>query len=224
MTSSKKPSSRRVSHSPKNSSKKPAAAKPAKQSTSSRAAASAKSESNHPAKFTVISGGQTGVDRAALDAALELGVPIAGWCPRGRRAEDGAIPEHYPLKETYARSYAIRTDWNTRDSDGTLIVVLSEISSGTRLTISAAQAYAKPVQIVHLDPDPSPGLLTDENSVEQQLSTVVDWIRLHKIHTLNVAGPRGSSSNRIYPESRAFITNLLKSLLSTPRSVPGKMS
>ena len=169
-------------------------------------------------EFEVVSGGQTGVDRAALDAAMQLKVSVGGWCPRGRRSEDGRIPEVYPLKETYARSYAIRTDWNTRDSDGTLMVVLDEISSGTRLTISAAQAYSKPVKIVHLDPDPNPGLLTAENPTEDQIATVVDWIRLHKIRTLNIAGPRGSSSKRIYPESRDFILSVLRAVLKKPQS------
>ncbi|MCA9034480.1 MAG: putative molybdenum carrier protein [Planctomycetaceae bacterium] len=173
--------------------------------------------------FMVVSGGQTGVDRAALDAALELNIPIGGWCPRGRRSEDGMIPGTYPLKETHARSYAIRTDWNARDSDATLIIVLNEISSGTRLTISAAQAYARPVQIVHLDPDPSPGLLTDENPRSEQLASVVEWIHLHRIRILNVAGPRGSSDDRVYPEAFRFMVDLLKKLIAKPKR-PRKVS
>src|SRR5262245_51361441 len=70
----------------------------------------------------IVSGGQTGVDRAALDVALELGIPCGGWCPKGRLAEDGPIPERYPLKETTLRVYPQRTEWNVRDSDGTLVL------------------------------------------------------------------------------------------------------
>jgi len=74
----------------------------------------------------IISGGQTGVDRAALDAAMNLGIEIGGWCPRGRTALDGVIPAKYPLIETHGKSYQTRTKWNVRDSDGTLILCLSE--------------------------------------------------------------------------------------------------
>ena len=169
----------------------------------------------------IVSGGQTGVDRAALDEALACNLQIGGWCPQGRRAEDGKIPPKYPLRETAARSYAVRTDWNVRDSDGTLVLVLDEISSGTRLTIDAARVQGKPLQIVHLTPDAARGLLTDENLIEESVESVVDWIRRHRIHVLNVAGPRGSSSERIYPEARAFLARLFLSLTSGTRKSAG---
>jgi hypothetical protein len=79
----------------------------------------------------VISGGQIGVDGAALDAAMAVGLAVGGWCPRGRRAEDGPIPERYPLRETPTAEYRVRTDWNERDSDGTLILAESR-SPGAR--------------------------------------------------------------------------------------------
>src|SRR5436305_1193025 len=85
--------------------------------------------------FTIFSGGQTGVDRAALDVALELGIPCSGWCPRGRRAEDGTIPPRYPLQETRSLAYPVRTRWNVRDSDGTLILTRGRPDRGTALTI-----------------------------------------------------------------------------------------
>lgn len=160
----------------------------------------------------IVSGGQTGVDQAALDAALEIGVRAGGWCPLGRRSENGRIPERYPLKETPARSYAVRTEWNARDSDGTLILVLDEISSGTRLTIDAARTHEKPLQIIHLEPARQPGLLGDENSVEESIALVVDWIQRHRIRSLNVAGPRGSSNARVYALARSFLTAVLKRL------------
>lgn len=160
----------------------------------------------------IVSGGQTGVDRAALDAALESGVQVSGWCPLGRRSENGRIPERYPLRETPARSYAVRTEWNARDSDGTLILVLNEISSGTKLTIEAAKSLQKPLQIVHLEPATHPQLLGDENSIEDSIALVVDWIQRHRIRSLNVAGPRGSSNARVYALAKSFVTAVLDRL------------
>jgi len=157
----------------------------------------------------IVSGGQTGVDRAALDAAAERGVATGGWCPRGRRAEDGRIPDNYPLRETEARSYAVRTEWNVRDADGTLIIVLDEISSGTQLTLNVARKLQKPAVVVHLRPSDSPGLFSDTNSLNEQLDSVVGWLQQHRIRVLNVAGPRGSSHRDVYPEARRFVTALL---------------
>src|SRR5438105_15558458 len=82
----------------------------------------------------IVSGGQTGVDRAALDVALELGMPCGGWCPRGRRAEDGPITDRYPLSETPWSGYPQRTGWNVRDADGTLILTMGQADRGTALT------------------------------------------------------------------------------------------
>lgn len=155
----------------------------------------------------VISGGQTGVDRAALDAAAAAGLETGGWCPRGRRAEDGRIPDVYPLTPTASRSYAVRTEWNVRDSDGTLILVLDEVSTGTRLTIEAARGYARPLRIVHLLPDDS-GLICDDAHPEQQTADVIDWIREHGIRVLNVAGPRGSASPAVYPLAVGFLQSI----------------
>ena len=162
--------------------------------------------------FTIVSGGQTGVDRAALDAALTRGIAVGGWCPRDRRSEDGAIPARYPLRETAARSYAVRTEWNVRDSDGTLILILNELSSGTRLTVDAAQSHGKPLYVEHLAVPAGPILLTAENSQDEQAESVVEWIRRHKIRILNVAGPRGSSSALIYSKARAFMELVLSRL------------
>src|SRR5262249_20137195 len=85
----------------------------------------------------LVSGGQTGVDRAALDAALEVGVPCGGWCPKGRKAEDGRIDDRYPLCETPSAAYSQRTRWNVRDSDGTLVLAWGEPTGGTLLTVKA---------------------------------------------------------------------------------------
>src|SRR6516162_4541079 len=89
--------------------------------------------------FSVVSGGQTGVDRGALDAALGLGVPCGGWCPDGRRAEDGVIPARYPVTELRGAGYEERTHKNVEDSDGTLIITFGQVSGGTARTLEVCR-------------------------------------------------------------------------------------
>src|SRR5262249_25460405 len=98
----------------------------------------------------IVSGGQTGVDRAALDFALEHGIPCGGWCPQGRLAEDGVIPERYPLQETPWDGYPQRTEWNVRDADGTLILTRGEPDGGTAYTERVAGERKKPCLVVDL--------------------------------------------------------------------------
>lgn len=145
----------------------------------------------------VISGGQTGVDRAALDAALEAEVPVGGWCPRGRRAEDGSIPDMYPLRETPSKEYAQRTAWNVRDSDGTLLITEGELEGGTALTRKEAEQRKQPwIQV--------------EEGDDQSISRIRDWIEHHDIRVLNVAGPRSSESEGIYAKAKAIMERLLE--------------
>lgn len=99
----------------------------------------------------IISGGQTGVDRAALDFALNNEIVCGGWCPKGRIAEDGQIHEKYPLQEASAESYSWRTELNVRDSDATLVLSSGKIGNGTELTIKMAQKMRKPIFIIDLD-------------------------------------------------------------------------
>ena len=101
----------------------------------------------------IISGGQTGADRAGLDVALTVGLPIGGWCPQGRRAEDGPIPDGYPLVETAERNYQTRTRRNVEDSDGTLILNLGKLDGGTAFTVKLGSPHRteKIVRLFHLN-------------------------------------------------------------------------
>jgi hypothetical protein len=140
----------------------------------------------------IISGGQTGVDRAALDVALELNLPCGGWCPRGRRAEDGPIPDRYPLAETPRQNYPQRTARNVRDSDGTLVLVYGSPDRGTALTIRLARDHRKPLLIVDL-------------SGKTDVASVQAWAQTHDVRVLNVAGPRESSCPGIYARAAEFL-------------------
>lgn len=153
----------------------------------------------------VVSGGQTGVDRAALDVALILGIPIGGWCPQGRKAEDARLPAHYPLRETPSDQYAERTEWNVRDSDGTLILTRGPVCGGTSLTRVLAQRMNRPYLVMQLD---------EFASVE----AVLKWIERERIRILNVAGPRQSSQPQIYAAAVEFLTALFKQ--TKPRKKP----
>lgn len=131
----------------------------------------------------IISGGQTGVDRGALDAALALGFPCGGACPKGRRAEDGPIPARYPLTELASDDYRVRTRQNVLDSDATLVIFFGELSGGTLATVRIAQQEQKPVLTID-----GAAKAADLAAVE-----VVKFIEQHNAATLNVAGPRESA-------------------------------
>lgn len=150
----------------------------------------------------IISGGQTGVDRAALDVALELGVSCGGWCPQGRRAEDGPIADRYPLQETPSGKYAQRTRWNVRDSDGTLIITAGELSGGTALTQQYAERLKRPCHVVDL-------------SASRAVVPVARWVRRHKLRVLNVAGPRESTQPGIHARSGKYLRRLLPRIIGS---------
>ena len=122
----------------------------------------------------IVSGGQTGVDRAALDVALELGVACGGWCPKGRRAEDGTIAERYPLTETSTRAYPERTRRNVLDSDGTLILARGRPTGGTALTIKIAAETGKPCFIVDLSAEADWKVLGGSVSVANSVASLTD--------------------------------------------------
>lgn len=144
----------------------------------------------------VCSGGQTGVDRAALDAALEVGVSAGGWCPRGRRAEDGEIAVEYPFVETPSDDYRQRTEWNVRDTDATLILYRLSLTGGTALTRKFAESLGKPCLAVELGQDDAAAVIDD-------------WIAEHQIAVLNVAGPRESGCPGIRQEAYDLLAPLL---------------
>jgi len=144
----------------------------------------------------IVSGGQTGVDRAALDAALSIGLDCGGWCPRGRRADDGAIPAFYRLTETPERDYTQRTEWNVRDSDATLILCRGKPTGGTAMTVQFAKAMHKPFYFINL---------------LEHLDTVsfCRWLEAEQVKVLNVAGPREDNMPGIYRQTLMLLLDLL---------------
>ncbi len=153
-------------------------------------------EARWPPVTRIVSGGQTGVDRAALDVAIELGIEHGGWCPRGRLAEDGRIAACYQLQETEASEYSVRTERNVIDSDGTLILYRFRLQRGTLLTNRLAQSHGKPLLRVRLD-----------RAID--LSAIQRWLFDAKIHALNVAGPRESSQPGIALQAAQLLRRLL---------------
>ena len=136
----------------------------------------------------IVSGGQTGADRAALDWAIRNGVPHGGWCPRGRTAEDGVLPAKYELREAESPDYRWRTRQNVTDSDATLILNIEALDGGTLETAKFAKSFGKPHLILQLD-------CGVRNEDVQQL---LDWLQRESIGTLNIAGPRESKRPGIY--------------------------
>ncbi|WP_036515782.1 putative molybdenum carrier protein [Nevskia soli] len=148
-----------------------------------------------PTLKAIVSGGQTGVDRAALDAARCSGLEARGWCPAGRRAEDGAISPEYLLIETPSRGYRQRTKWNVRDSDATLILYRGEMTGGTALTVKFAAELGRPVLAVELG--------------QADAGAVRRWLGENHVTILNIAGPKETKNPAIYAEAREFLRLVL---------------
>ena len=146
----------------------------------------------------IISGGQTGADRAALDWAIDNGIPHGGWCPAGRLAEDGVIDSKYNLRETSKADYLQRTEWNVRDSDATVIFsIKADLMGGSLATQKLADKHLK--VSLHLTSLQSPA----ENATQLR-----GFIRKHEIKVLNIAGPRASGE----PELRPLVQTVLDEL------------
>ena len=144
----------------------------------------------------IVSGGQTGADRAALDAAQALGIETGGWVPRSRRAEDGRIPDRYPnMKETASAEPAQRTELNVRDSDGTVVLCRGAVSGGTKWTVDVSRKLRKPMLRLDLATQP----------VKTAAHRLRAWSVTEGIEVLNVAGPRESEDGDIYGAVRSVL-------------------
>lgn len=147
---------------------------------------------------TIMSGGQTGADRAALDATIDRNYPVAGYCPKGRLAEDGPIPDRYPVEEITG-GYRARTRKNVQTADGTLVVYRDELKGGTALTVSLALKERKPLKLIDIS-------LADPALAAEKIR---EFCLKNQIGTLNVAGPRASQCPDVYPYVFEVISRLI---------------
>jgi hypothetical protein len=147
----------------------------------------------------IISGGQTGVDRAALDVALRHGIKCGGWCPAGRLDEFGKIPDHYPIQELQGGGFTERTLQNVKDSDGTVVIYPVELRGGTEQTVRFCVDLKRPHQLID----------ASRVGTEDAAELIADFVRKNKIDILNVAGPRQSE----WPEGYAYAFRALSAFL-----------
>jgi predicted Rossmann fold nucleotide-binding protein DprA/Smf involved in DNA uptake len=146
----------------------------------------------------IVSGGQTGADRAGLDAAMKAGLPVGGYCPKGRLAEDGTVPEHYPLVEMTKGGYSARTELNVVESDGTVVFNIGKLTGGTRLTVECARKHNKPHIVIQLDVD------------KPDVTILAEWIDSNNIMVLNVAGPRESKTPGVHRLTCKYLEEFFK--------------
>lgn len=154
----------------------------------------------------IISGGQSGADRAALDAALDAGVPCGGWCPADRSAEDGVIPAQYPLTPLPGGGNDERTRRNVADSDGTVIFTFGKPAGGTETTRQAVAEMNKPLLVIDTE-------TTEPHAAIEQMRA---FARRHEIRTLNVAGPQASEQ----PAIGAYVYRCVRAMLASPPPPP----
>ena len=150
----------------------------------------------------IISGGQTGADRAALDVAIRLGIPHGGWIPKGRLTEKGPLPQKYRLQEMPTDSYPARTEQNVIDSDGTLIIGRGKLTGGTDYTRHMTLKHKK--QLLGID--------LDQIGLYDAASLVASWIKMRRIAILNVAGPRASEDRQIYSDVITILQRAIRIL------------
>lgn len=144
----------------------------------------------------IVSGGQTGADRAGLDVAMKFGLHVGGYCPKGRLAEDGTVPECYPLIELTKGGYSARTERNVIESDGTLIFNIGKLSGGTRLTVECVLKHNKPHLVIQLD------------AASPNVATLSEWLEQNNIRVLNVAGPRESKTPGVHQLACCYLDEL----------------
>jgi len=152
-----------------------------------------------PVLRRIVSGGQTGVDRAALDAALARDFPCGGWCPKARWSEDGPIPDRYPLCETDTPDPADRTEANVRDSDATVVIAAGPLAGGSRLTAELALRLGRPLCRIDIG----------EVDVAGAVGQLADFVEEQAVGVLNVAGPRRSQA----PEAAEMTLEIVVGLL-----------
>jgi hypothetical protein len=150
----------------------------------------------------IVSGGQAGVDLGALDAALEAGFPCGGWAPEGRAAEDGPIPERYPVQELAGAGYDERTQQNVLDSDGTAILHSGALMGGTRQTMLYCVEHGKPFELID----------ATRTAPKDAAIKLANFVERNRLSVLNVAGPRASKWREGHQYARATVTFLLKRL------------
>jgi len=150
----------------------------------------------------IISGGQTGVDRAALDVALKHGIECGGWCPTGRLDEFGRIPAQYPVQELEAVGFGERTLQNVKDSDGTLIIYPGKLGGGTEQTIRFCVKLQRPHELID----------ASKFSAQDAAKLIAGFVRKHKIKSLNVAGPRQSEWRAGYDYAAGVLNAFLLAL------------
>ncbi len=156
---------------------------------------------NHHKISKIISGGQTGADRAGIDVAIELGLDYGGSLPAGRRTEDGRLSQKYEkMKEVKSRHYQARTEKNVLDADATLIFTFNRVGSGSALTKKIADQHYKPCLHINLSKQPD----------DEAIRTVSEWLDAVKPHTLNVAGSRESTAPGIYDKVYNILMEVLK--------------
>jgi hypothetical protein len=147
----------------------------------------------------IISGGQTGVDRAALDVALRHAIECGGWCPAGRLDEFGEIPDHYPVQELQSGSFNERTLQNVKHSDGTVVIYSAELRGGTAQTVGFCVELERPHQLID----------GSKFSAEDAAKLIADFVRENEIRILNIAGPRESE----WPQGYAYSFRALDAFL-----------
>lgn len=157
----------------------------------------------------IISGGQTGADRAGLDVAIELALPYGGWIPKGRRAEDGRVPVKYDLEEMLTFSYPARTNKNIEESDGTVVFSRGRLTGGSAMTMRAALKFTKPALYIDLD--------IYEGFTVEAAAIICCWIIEYRINVLNVAGSRTSKDPFVYQQTKDILKSAVMRLLSEVR-------
>ena len=155
----------------------------------------------------IVSGGQAGVDRGALDAALEAGFPCGGWAPEGRIAEDGPIHERYPMQELAGGGYEERTLQNVLDSDGTAILYSGTLEGGTRQTMLYCVERGKPFELVD----------ATRAAPREAALKLADFVERNRLSVLNVAGPRASKWRGGHAYVHATVKHLLQMLSAIKR-------